>query len=104
MVASDDEGETTDPAGSEDGTRRRRRPALPPPGPPPEWRRMDERYVRTDVDSANRQHLYEKARDNCIRGLYSKADIYLLKSILMGENCSYYGREGRKRHVAVWDM
>eukprot|EP00973_Karenia_brevis_P048579 6744464-Karenia_brevis.AAC.1 len=57
-----------------------------------------------DVDYANRQHLYEKARENCIRGFYSKADIYLLKSILLGENGSYYGRDGRKRHVAVWNM
>eukprot|EP00973_Karenia_brevis_P044389 6149009-Karenia_brevis.AAC.1 len=103
MVASDDESQRTDPAGSEDGTRIRR-PAPPPPGPPPAWRRMDERYVWQEVDRANRQHLYGKAQENCKMGLYNKADIYLLKSILLGENGSFYGRDGRERHIAVWNM
>eukprot|EP00973_Karenia_brevis_P046362 6429225-Karenia_brevis.AAC.1 len=65
---------------------------------------MDEKYVHRDVDRRNRQRLYEKAQDNCKKGLYNKADIYLLKSILLGENGTFYGRDGTKRHSAVWDM
>eukprot|EP00973_Karenia_brevis_P011153 1509197-Karenia_brevis.AAC.1 len=75
-----------------------------PPGPSPEWRRVIEERVHSDVDSYNRQNLWSKARENCIKGKYSQADFYLLKHFLLGDNGSFSGRDGKKRHVAVWDM
>eukprot|EP00973_Karenia_brevis_P076644 10646649-Karenia_brevis.AAC.1 len=60
-VDSDDEGEMTD-------TSQGQRLIPGPPGPPPEWRRVIEQDVHSDVDSYNRQNLWSKARENCIRG------------------------------------
>eukprot|EP00973_Karenia_brevis_P048852 6776472-Karenia_brevis.AAC.1 len=50
-----------------------------PPGPPPERRCDIEKDVHSDVGSRNRQTLWEKAVDHCIKGKYSQADFYLLK-------------------------
>eukprot|EP00973_Karenia_brevis_P053652 7454001-Karenia_brevis.AAC.1 len=52
------------------------RPIPGPPGPPPEWRTNIEKNIRNDVDGHNRQNLWDKAVDNCIRGKYSHAEFY----------------------------
>eukprot|EP00973_Karenia_brevis_P008575 1159486-Karenia_brevis.AAC.1 len=48
--------------------------------------------------------MYEKAQDKCIRGYLGEADVYILRSILLGENATFYGRGGPERHAAVWGM
>eukprot|EP00973_Karenia_brevis_P073241 10174573-Karenia_brevis.AAC.1 len=51
-------------------------PTPGPPGPPPGWRTNIEENIRNDVDGRNRQNLWKRAVDNCIRGKYSQADFH----------------------------
>eukprot|EP00973_Karenia_brevis_P021693 2983802-Karenia_brevis.AAC.1 len=90
IVDSDDEDQRTEAS-------QEQRLIPEPPGPPPEWRCNIEEDVRSDVDFHNRQNLWKKAVDNCIRGKYSQADFYLLTHFLCGTNGTFVGRDWRKR-------
>eukprot|EP00973_Karenia_brevis_P000908 125002-Karenia_brevis.AAC.1 len=56
------------------------------------------------MDWACRQKLLEKAYENGVRGRYCRADIYLLRNLLLGEHGAFYGRHWYERYHAIWVM
>eukprot|EP00973_Karenia_brevis_P089661 12398890-Karenia_brevis.AAC.1 len=72
--------------------RQERQPPPPPPGPPPAWMAMNEHEVYRNMDWEHRQRLWQKARQNGIRGHYNRADVYLVHEILLGEHGTFRGR------------